>query len=54
MYNHSYDPNARYDDHGRLTKAFTAIRDIAPGEEITVNYNGEPGDGSDVGFPVVY
>jgi len=52
MYNHSYDPNARYDD-GRLTKTFTAIRDIAPGEEITVNYNGDPGDESDVGFPVV-
>lgn len=41
MYNHSYGPNARYDDKGRRTKIFTALRDIYPGEEITVNYNGD-------------
>jgi hypothetical protein len=32
---------------------FTAIRDIAAGEEITVNDNGEPGDETPVGFEVV-
>lgn len=52
LYNHSYGPNARYDDIGRMTKVFTALRDIAPGEEITVNYNGDPADRSPVGFAV--
>ena len=42
IYNHSYSPNARYDDHGQRTKVFTAVRDIEAGEEITINYNGEP------------
>lgn len=53
LYNHSYQPNARYDDAGRMTKVFTALRDIAAGEEITVNYNGEPNDLSPVGFEVL-
>ncbi len=37
LYNHSYEPNARYEDVGRRAKRFVAIRDIAAGEEITVN-----------------
>ena len=53
LYNHSYRPNARYDDVGRRTKVFTALRDIAAGEEITVNYNGEPTDRTSVGFRVL-
>ncbi len=53
LYNHSYRPNARYADLADRTKLFTAIRDIAAGEEITVNYNGEPGDRTPVGFEVV-
>ena len=53
LYNHSYRPNARYDDVGRRTKLFTALRDIKSGEEITVNYNGDPEDGSPVGFEVI-
>ena len=53
LYNHSYRPNARYDDEGGRILAFTAIRDIGPGEEITVNYNGEPEDKTPVGFEVV-
>jgi uncharacterized protein len=53
LYNHSYRPNARYDDVGRQTKVFTALRDIGPGEEITVNYNGDPADRTAVGFDVV-
>lgn len=52
IYNHSYFPNARYDDKGRMTKVFTAVRDIRPGEEITVNYNGDEDDMSPVGFTV--
>ncbi len=53
IYNHSYNPNARYDDEGRQTKIFTALRDIQPGEEVTVNYNGHEEDLSPVGFAVV-
>ena len=53
LYNHSFAPNARYDDEGRQVKVYSAIRDIAAGEEITINYNGEPTDRSPVGFDVV-
>ena len=53
LYNHSYQPNSRYDDVAQTTKVFTALRDIAPGEEITVNYNGDPDDRSSVGFEVI-
>ena len=53
LYNHSYRPNARYNDVGPQTKAFQALRDIAPGEEITVNYNGEPARRRKVWFDVV-
>jgi len=53
LYNHSYEPNARYEDRGVRTKLFVALREIAAGEEITVNYNGEPGDRSPVWFEVV-
>ena len=53
MYNHSYSPNARYDDVGRMTKVFTALVDIQPGQEITINYNGHE-DGTDpVSFNVI-
>jgi SET domain-containing protein len=54
LYNHSYVPNARYDDRARAgAKIFTALRDIAKGEEITVSYNGDPDDPSPVSFPVI-
>ncbi len=53
LYNHSYRPNARYDDVGPQTKDFTALRDIEPGEEITVNYNGKPKSRAAVWFEVV-
>jgi uncharacterized protein len=53
LYNHSYEPNARYEDIGGRTKLFVALRDIAAGEEITVNYNGEPKDRSPVWFDVI-
>jgi SET domain-containing protein len=51
LYNHSYKPNAHY-EHGRETITFRALRDIDQGEEITVNYNGDPRDRSPVGFEV--
>jgi uncharacterized protein len=53
LYNHSFKPNARYDDVGPLTKQFTALRDIRPGEEISVNYNGEPRSRAKVWFDVL-
>ena len=53
IYNHSYEPNARYDDHDSLIKSFTAIRDIHRDEEITVNYNGSPELKDPVGFDVI-
>lgn len=52
LYNHSYQPNARYDDV-RQGKAFSALREIEQGEEITVNYNGDPGDNTEVWFDLV-
>ena len=50
--NHSYEPNARF----RLVPAqrtieFVAVRDIAVGEEITINYNGDPASRGPVWFP---
>jgi uncharacterized protein len=53
LYNHSYLPNAEYAKswEERLIR-FIALRDIAAGEEITVNYNGTPGDRSPIWFEV--
>jgi len=43
IYNHSYEPNAEYEaDYGSEVLRFYALREIAAGEEITVNYNGTP------------
>jgi SET domain-containing protein len=53
LYNHSYQPNARYCYQNGQTMVFTAIRDIAPGDEFTVNYNAEPLDQSPLGFTVI-
>jgi len=53
IYNHSYRPNARYDDIGDRAKEFTALRAIEPGEEITINYNGKPRSRAKVWFDVV-
>jgi hypothetical protein len=53
LYNHSYQPNARYHDEEGRIMVFTALRDIGRGEEITVNYNGAPGDETPVRFEVV-
>ncbi len=43
LYNHSYQPSAVYlRQHDELLIHFVALRDIAAGEEITVNYNNDP------------
>ena len=40
LYNHTYEPNARYKEHAaEEIIEFIALRDIKPQEEITVNYN---------------
>jgi SET domain-containing protein len=40
LYNHSYTPNARYEfREPEECLEFIALRDIGPGEEITINYN---------------
>ena len=52
IYNHSYSPNARYDDLAQRLKEFTALKDIQAGEEITISYNGEPDDLSPMEFDV--
>ncbi len=45
LYNHSYSPNAQYlPDFDLNVLEFRAVRDIEPGEEITVNYNLDPDD----------
>ena len=45
LYNHSYKPNAVYVKHfSALLIDYVALRDIAEGEEITINYNGHPED----------
>ncbi len=52
LYNHSYKPNARYEDDGQQTKVYIAIKAISAGEEVTINYNGEPRNKSPLWFDV--
>lgn len=43
VYNHSYPSNADYImDHDNGSLDIVAVRPIAPGEEITINYTGDP------------
>ncbi|MDB5352981.1 MAG: hypothetical protein JWN86_4228 [Planctomycetota bacterium] len=53
LYNHSFGPNALYEDVGPQLKVFIALRDIRPGEEITINYNGRPRGRKSVEFSVI-
>jgi hypothetical protein len=42
LYNHSYTPNVRWGFNYKAQLAiFTAVRDIAAGEELFINYSGE-------------
>jgi len=53
MYNHSYTPNAGY--MKRIEDQaidYVALRPILPGEEITINYNGDPDCRDPLWFPV--
>lgn len=54
LYNHSYRPNAIYTKDFEAAKLrFFARQLIAPGEEISVNYNGDPTDTTPVWFEVL-
>ncbi|SDP18714.1 hypothetical protein SAMN04487897_14413 [Paenibacillus sp. yr247] len=54
LYNHSYTPNARYHTNvDNCTILFYAFSDIKTGDEITVNYNGDPYDNSPLWFDVI-
>ena len=51
LYNHAWDPNARYEADADAERIrFVAVRPIACGEEITVNYTGEPAGVGDLWF----
>ena len=52
LYNHSFNPNAQYFMEGGDTQTYVALRDIAAGEEITINYNSDPKSRKDPGFKV--
>jgi SET domain-containing protein len=51
LYNHDYAPNAAYEMYfeEKIIVVY-ALREIAPHEEITFNYNGEPDDQQPVWF----
>ena len=54
LYNHSYSPNATFNKrHKDLVIEFKALQDIEEGEEITINYNGDPEDDAPLCFEVV-
>lgn len=51
IYNHSYSPNADWKQNFKTNSmVFRAIKPIKNGEEILVNYNGEPDDTKPVWF----
>jgi SET domain-containing protein len=52
IYNHSYTPNARYTREPPDVLVFHSVRDIKCGEEITINYHGDPKDDRPVEFDV--
>lgn len=51
IYNHSYKPNAYYKrDFDRKVMQYIALKKINPGEEIVINYNGDPTDTEPIGW----
>lgn len=53
LYNHSYTPNAEYEQKVKQQLfIFRAIKDIKRGEEITTNYNGDWDSQDEVWFDV--
>ena len=55
LYNHSYTPNPKYiKDFARQQIDFVALRAISAGEEIAVNYNGDPSSLKPLWFDPVF
>lgn len=53
VYNHAYNSNCEYfQDYEEATIFIKTVRDIQPGEELTINYNGDFDDMKEVWFPV--
>lgn len=53
IYNHSYDPNCIYEmDFEEETMSIITRREIKKGEELQINYNGEPDNQDPVWFDV--
>lgn len=53
LYNHSYEPNCLYETYYEEECIhFITLRDIAAGEELLVNYNGEPESKDKIWFEV--
>jgi hypothetical protein len=53
LFNHKYEANVEYvRPSKRLVTQFIALREIEVGEELFINYNGDPYDKTDVGFTV--
>lgn len=51
IYNHSFEPNANYEvDMTANLLYIHALRKIVSGEEITINYNGDPKDNTPLWF----
>lgn len=49
LYNHSYSPNADWKQNFKThCMVYRAIKSIKKGDEITVNYNGEPDDNAPI------
>lgn len=54
LYNHSYKPNARYIKMiNKNCIQIAALQPIKPGDEIKVNYNGDPKNKNALWFPVI-
>ncbi len=53
IYNHSYESNCEYFmNYEEDTISVITMRDIEPGEELTINYNGDWNDSAPVWFDV--
>jgi uncharacterized protein len=49
IYNHSFDPNADWKQNFKTqSMVYRALKPIKKGEEILINYNGEPDDASPI------
>lgn len=54
MYNHSYHSNCEYEmDFDKKTMLIKTVKDIKAGEELTINYNGEVDNETELWFDVL-